>query len=179
MSELFEKWVEAIVRAWASQFGGKVTTSRQYTSRKTIYWDMQNNRGFSALIPDIVVEAEDTIYIFDAKYKHLYEELDDTKYRELSKELQEEHRHDIHQILAYASLFSKKRIVSILVYPLTDRTYTKLINRGRILNRAYIPVSNKILELGIFGIPLSVNDRNGMKLISTELLPLRKPILTY
>lgn len=178
MSDLFEKWVEAIVRAWAHQFGGKVTTSRQSTSRKTIYWDLQNIRGISSLVPDIVVETDESIYIFDAKYKKLFEDLDDEKYRELSKDIQEEHRHDVHQIIAYSSLFTKKRIVSTLVYPLSGNTYKSLVNRGRILNRAYIPVTNRLLELGIFGIPLSVNDKNGMKQISVELSPLRRPLLS-
>ncbi len=36
---------------------------------------------------------------------------------------------DLHQILAYASLFNKSRIVSILVYPLTGNTYTKLASK--------------------------------------------------
>ena len=179
MSELFEKWVEAISRIWALKFGGIVKTSRQDSSRVPIQWSNRGLKSMTSLIPDITIETPDTVFIIDAKYKKLYEELDDQKWRELSKELQEEHRHDIHQILAYASLFNKTRIVSILAYPLTDETYTNLSSRSRLLNRAVIPIENKTLEIGIIGLPLSINHENGVKEISEQLNPLRYPLAGY
>ena len=176
MSDLFEKWVEAIVLIWARKMGGDVTTSRKDTSRVAILWQNQSIKSLSNLIPDIVVTTYDTVYIIDAKYKKFYEELDDQKWRELSHELQEEHRHDLHQVLAYASLFNKPRIVSLLAYPLTDETFTKLTQRSRILNRAHITVENKILELGIFGVPLVVDHEYTINDIASELNPLITPI---
>ena len=176
MSDLFEKWVEAIVTLWAKKFGGAISTSRKDTSRVAIHWENQSLKSLSNLIPDIVVETSDAVYIFDAKYKKLYEELDDQRWRELSHELQEEHRHDLHQILAYASLFNKSRIVSILVYPLTGNTYTKLANRSKLLNRARISVYEKTLELGIFGVPLSVSHDYSINDISSQLNPFLNPL---
>jgi len=168
--------VEAIVTLWAKKFGGAISTSRKDTSRVAIHWENQSLKSLSNLIPDIVVETSDAVYIFDAKYKKLYEELDDQRWRELSHELQEEHRHDLHQILAYASLFNKSRIVSILVYPLTGNTYTKLANRSKLLNRARISVYEKTLELGIFGVPLSVSHDYSINDISSQLNPFLNPL---
>jgi hypothetical protein len=176
MSDLFERWVEAVARLWASKFGGAVNTSRQDTSRVSIHWQHPGQKSLSSLIPDVVIETHDTAYIIDAKYKKLYEELDDQKWRELSKDLQEEHRHDLHQVLAYASLFNKPRIVSVLVYPLTDVTYTDLSRSSRLLDRAMIPNANRNLELAIFGLPLSLNQFRGMKDLSDQLDPLRFPL---
>ena len=110
MSELFEKWVEAIVSIWARKMGGDVTTMRKDTSRVAILWQNQSIKSLSNLIPDIVVTTYDTVYIIDAKYKKLYEELDDQNWRELSHELQEDHRHDLHQVFAYASLLTNQEL---------------------------------------------------------------------
>jgi 5-methylcytosine-specific restriction endonuclease McrBC regulatory subunit McrC len=176
MSDLFEKWVEAVITIWARKFGGIITSSRKDTSRVAIHWENSSLKSLSNLIPDVVVETNDTVYIFDAKYKKLYEELDDQKWRELSHELQEEHRHDLHQVLAYASLYNKPRIVSILAYPLTDDTYTRLSNRSRLLNRAHISIENKTLEIGIFGLPLTVNHEYSINDIATQLNPLSNPL---
>lgn len=176
MSDLFEKWVEAVFTLWARNFGGVITTSRKDTSRVAIHWENQSLKSLSNLVPDIVIETPDTVYIIDAKYKKLYEELDDQKWRELSHELQEEHRHDLHQILAYASLFNKPRIVSILAYPLTDDTYTRLSNRSRLLNRAHISIQNKTLELGIFGLPLTISHDYSIIDIASQLNPFSIPL---
>lgn len=179
MCDLFERWVETVARNWASKFGGIVSTSRQDSSRVAIHWLNSGLKSLSNLIPDIVIETPDTVFIIDAKYKKLYEELDDQKWRELSKDLQEDHRHDLHQVLAYASLFNKPRIVSILAYPLTDNTYTNLSRRSKLLNRAIIPIENKSLELAIFGLPLTVDQMLGVKEISEQLDPLRFPLIDY
>lgn len=176
MSDLFERWVEAVSRIWALKFGGAVSTSRQDTSRVSIHWVHPGQKSLSSLIPDIVIETYDTVYIFDAKYKKLYEELDDQRWRELSKDLQEDHRHDLHQVLSYASLFNKPRIVSILVYPLTDITYMDLSTSSKLLDRALIPNANRNLELAIFGLPLSVNQTRGLKELSDQLDPLLFPL---
>jgi 5-methylcytosine-specific restriction endonuclease McrBC regulatory subunit McrC len=179
MSDLFERWVESIARTWASKFGGIISTSRQDSSRVSIHWSNPGLKSLSNLSPDVVIETPDTVYIIDAKYKKLYEELDDQKWRELSKELQEDHRHDLHQVLAYASLYNKPRIVSILAYPLTDETYTDLTRRSRLLNRASISIENKILEFGILGLPLSVNQIHGTREIAEQLDPLRFSLVEY
>ncbi len=176
MHELFESWVETVARQWATKFGGIVTTSREDTSKKPIYWSNSIFQSLSHLSPDVIIETSDTVYIIDAKYKSYFEELDDRRWRELSENIQEEHRHDLHQVIAYSSLFNKKRIVSILAYPLYKKTYDRLSDRGEVLNRAIIPIENKTLEIGIFGLSLSINDTIRVRDLSDQLDPLLYPL---
>ena len=121
MSELFERWVEMIVRKWAHDFGGTISTAREGNARFPIYWELSGRGSLRDLAPDFIVQAGDSTYVFDAKYKNHLEEPDDQRWRELSDELRSEHRHDLHQALAYASLFDTPRVVTSLVYPLFPR----------------------------------------------------------
>ena len=61
------------------------------------------SRSLQSLVPDLVVELGRRVWIFDAKYKGHFEELDAHRWTELAAELQAEHRHDVHQALAYAA----------------------------------------------------------------------------
>lgn len=177
MSDLFEHWVETVIRYWSKGFGGSVKTSRKGDVRVPIYWQNTRMRSLSDLAPDVVLETNDTVYIIDAKYKGLYEELDDDKWRELSEDIRNEHRHDLHQILAYAALYNKPRIVSLLAYPLYKTTYERMINRGKLLNRATIPIENKNVEIGMIGLTMDFGETINFEKITKELDPLINPLV--
>ncbi|RJX18312.1 MAG: hypothetical protein C4575_10845 [Desulforudis sp.] len=154
MHELFERWVESLVRTWSRDFGGQVTTAQKGDARFPLRWERTGLGSLTALAPDIVVKTGDTVYIFDAKYKRHLQELDEWQWRELEEELRAEHRHDVHQILAYAALFDAPRIVSVLVYPMYLETWFRLSEKGRTVTRAILPGVDRQVEIALVGVPL-------------------------
>ncbi len=157
MHSLFEYWVESLVRHWSRGFGGQVTTARKGDAFFPLRWERTGLGSLTALAPDIVVRRGDTVYIFDAKYKRHLQELDEGQWRELEEELREEHRHDVHQILAYAALFDAPRIVSVLVYPMYLGTWSKLSETGRTVTRAILPGVERQVEIALAGVPLHLH----------------------
>jgi McrBC 5-methylcytosine restriction system component len=176
MHEVFERWVEYIVRQWTREFGGTVTTARNGDSRFPILWTRGSTRSLKDLAPDIVVESGDTVYVVDAKYKSHFEELDDRRWRELGDELRSEHRHDMHQILAYAALFDAPRIVALLVYPMYPNSWESTRQRGRGIARALLPTPTRQIELGLIGVPIEFLPGNDIRDVTRQLDILRQPL---
>lgn len=156
MYELFERWVECVGRLWAHTFGGSIKTAKSGDARFPIHWQRPGTGSLKELAPDMIVETSNAVLIFDAKYKGHFEELDDLRWRELGESLQAEHRHDFHQILAYAALFDAPRIVSVLVYPMFLKTWLALAERGQTVIRAIFPGKVRQLEVALIGIPLQL-----------------------
>ena len=154
MYELFERWVECVVRRWSREFGGFLTTARVGDAHFPLQWERPGTGSLSALAPDMVVQSGETVFVFDAKYKGHFEELDDLRWRELGESLQAEHRHDLHQIMAYASLFDTPRVVALLVYPMFLKTWEALAPLGQTIIRASFPSRSRQIEVGLIGIPL-------------------------
>jgi hypothetical protein len=173
MHELFERWVECIARHWSSGFGGTGD------ARVPIRWNRPGTGSLIDLAPDIVVRNRDTVFILDAKYKNHLEELDDQRWRELSENMKIEHRHDLHQVMAYASLYDASRVVSLLVYPIFQGSWMKLADSGKEISRAYLPVESKQIEVGLIGIPLGLPIGVGLENLSKRwnelLVPLGTP----
>lgn len=157
MHMLFENWVEGLVRSWSRGFGGQVSTARLGDAYFPLRWERTGQGSLAALAPDIVVRAGDTVYIFDAKYKQHLQELDETRWREAREELRGQHRHDVHQILAYAALFDAPRIVSVLVYPMYLGTWSRLAASGRTITRATLPGVQRQVEVVLAGVPLHLS----------------------
>jgi hypothetical protein len=156
MHALFERWVEHLARRWAHGFGARVGTAEERTARYPLRWQRPGHGSLSELAPDVVVHAGDTVYVLDAKYKGHFEELDDHRWRELRSELQSEHRHDLHQVLAYAALFNAPRVVSVLVYPLFAHTWAALANQGGTMIRAEAAGGGRTVEVALAGVPLQM-----------------------
>jgi hypothetical protein len=154
MHELFERWIESLIRRWAREFGGLVTSARMGDARFPLHWERPGTGSLTDLAPDIVVQSGETVFIFDAKYKSHFEELDDLRWRELGESLKSEHRHDLHQVLAYASLFDTHRVVALLVYPMFLKTWEALAPRGQSIIRASLPSRSRQVEVGLIGVPL-------------------------
>jgi hypothetical protein len=156
MYELFERWVEHLVRLWAHGFGGHVRTGRTFETLIPIRWQRSTAQSLHSLVPDLVVQQGRSVWIIDAKYKGHFEELDDHRWKELAEELQAEHRHDLHQVLAYAATSDADRITSVLVYPMLLPTWQRLVERNRTLTAAMIAVGGRVLRLVLMGIPIQM-----------------------
>ena len=156
MPELFERWVEHLIREWAANFGGIVTTGRDLSTSTPILWRTPGAHSLTSLVPDFVVRAGNHAWVFDAKYKSHFEELDDARWSELADEIRAEHRHDVHQVLAYASLLNCRSITSVLVYPTRSPAGpTREMSKGSI---ATIPAGGCDLRLAL--LPTSIGNRS-------------------
>jgi len=154
MHDLFEAWVGTLARTWGASFGGAVRAGREGHVRIPIHWETTGAGSLKELVPDIVVEAGDTVVIIDAKYKAHFEEMDDARWREIAEEIQEEHRRDLHQILAYCAAYDAPRVVAKLVYPMHPATWRRLKEQRRSVTRAIIPGHGRQVELRLAGVPL-------------------------
>ena len=169
MHELFERWVEHVVRSWAWGFGGAVRTAHGQQTLLPIEWRRPGHGSLTSLIPDIVVRCADHVYVIDAKYKGHFQELDDTRWLALAEELREQHRHDIHQVLAYTSLFEAKTITAVLVYPMHPGTWQKLTATGRTVTTASIAAGGRAISLALVGVPITSMGANDVALIARTL----------
>lgn len=156
MHELFERWVEHLVRIWAHGFGGHVRSGRTCETLIPIRWHRSAVQSLHSLVPDLVVQQGRSAWIIDAKYKGHFEELDDHRWKELADELQAEHRHDLHQVLAYAAAADADRITSALVYPMLFPSWQRLVERNRSLTAATISTGGRVLRLVLLGIPIQM-----------------------
>ena len=156
MHELFERWVEHLVRFWAHGFGGRVRSGRTYETLIPIRWSRSTIQSLNSLVPDLIVQQGSRVWVIDAKYKGHFEELDDYRWKELAEELQAEHRHDLHQVLAYAATCDADQITSVLVYPMHLPTWQRLAERNRVVTMATIAVGGGALRLVLMGVPIQI-----------------------
>ena len=110
----------------------------------------------NSLIPDLVVQRGQDIWIIDAKYKGHLEELDERRWAELGEALQQEHRHDLHQVLAYASVHGGERVTAMLAYPLRLSTWQALAEQAKTSVSATIITAERQLRVTLIGLPLQM-----------------------
>ncbi|CAN5510345.1 hypothetical protein BH10CYA1_BH10CYA1_52760 [soil metagenome] len=160
MHELFEQWVESLVRKWARGFGGKVTTGRKFDSLAAIRWDRAGVKSLSSLIPDVVVQGANETFIFDAKYKGFLDEVDELRWRESSELMRDEHRHDIHQVLAYSSLYNCTNVTAVLVYPVSFSTWERLLEKNGVVSLGTVDGPGRQIRVALVGVPIEL--KNGV-----------------
>jgi hypothetical protein len=150
---LWESHVEAMIRAEEVVRGSEVKSGRLHQTTFPLNWSDPSYRSLGHLVPDIVIRRGDTIRVVDAKYKAHFAELDETSWRNFTADARESHRADIHQVLAYASLFDAKSITATLVYPLRVETWAKLEARGRDRVFAELFHGGRTVRLELRGMP--------------------------
>ena len=154
MDAFFEAWIETLVTQLARSMGGIVRTGRKRETLAPIHWDHPYMGTQKYLLPDVILEHEDTTYIFDAKYKRHWEEISMDSWSRQENEFQEQHRQDLLQVLAYASTKSTQRVVACLIYPCQAQTWESLQRRNLLFRRAHLPVSGRSLELLLTAVPM-------------------------
>jgi len=156
MESLFEAYIEALVSKFAKQYGGKIKTGRLRETIVPIEWHPSFTGSQKFLVPDIVIERGEEHIIIDAKYKDHWEDLNIETWYDLEKEIRERHRVDLFQILAYSSMVDKKKITCCLIYPCKKETYESLKSRNRLTHKAIISMNNRIIDLVLTAIVMSV-----------------------
>jgi hypothetical protein len=156
LDSLWERYVEQQKREEAALTGGQVLAGRLGETTVPIQWNIRSHRALGHLIPDIIVKTKDGIEIIDAKYKSHFAALDADGWRRFSDDTKESLRADIHQVLAYASVFeSSVKTTATLVYPVTQTLYDELKVLSQDIVAAKIPVGTRLKELRLQAMPFS------------------------
>ncbi len=156
MHELFERWVEHVFRLWAGDIGAQVRSGRMHETLVPIRWKRLGGRSLNSLVPDLIVQRGPRTWIIDAKYKGHWEELDEHRWAELRDELRQDHRHDLHQVLAYASAFGGEQVTAVLAYPMRLHTWQSLAERNMTFTSATINTKTRQLAIALIGLPLQM-----------------------
>ena len=146
-SDVFEKFVQHIFKEVAKETGGKLFTNFKFHSRtsKHYSWELKH------IEPDAIYQKDNFLVFIDAKYKsNLYNKFDK------SDTLKDDHRHDLHQIMAYSSFSKTDLKFGFLCYP-SDKFEIKAIKFKNVINE----ISNTIF---IVGIPLKIDSLQNAKL---------------
>jgi 5-methylcytosine-specific restriction endonuclease McrBC regulatory subunit McrC len=118
--------IDAVWEAWVAAFSSQLSrrlgmvASPFQAARRVLHWDGPH-RSMGALAPDVELRGTDRVIWIDAKYKAHLELLARRGWGGLSDEVRAEHRADLHQALAYASLVDVPQVDTLLVYPQVGR----------------------------------------------------------
>jgi hypothetical protein len=159
LSRLWERYVEAMLRREAALVGADLRTARNGQTTFPLYWNRTGLRSMGHLSPDFVIRRAKSIEVVDAKYKSHFAELDETRWNELVDEARQAHRADVHQILAYASLFDADDITATLIYPLRHATWKALRDRGRDSAQADLTHGGRSVRVRLRGLPFGAGAR--------------------
>lgn len=134
-ADVFEKFIQYIFKEVAKSIGGKFIPNLKIYSntKKRFQWSLNN------LEPDGVLLKDDHVIFIDAKYKsHFYNKFDQ------SETLKEDHRRDLHQILAYSSFSDAKNKSGFLCYPSNKIEVSKIE-----YSFSQLGFCNQVLLLGV------------------------------
>jgi hypothetical protein len=157
MYDLFERWVGHLVSYWAKSVGGEVRAGYRGQTNVALDWSRRSVDALSSLIPDFVVRRGDQVFIFDAKYKGHFEEFDEQRWFDLRDELHAEHRHDVHQVLAYSSLYQASTISAALIYPMRLSQWERLAHYNQTVISAPLTQSGRQLDIRLIGVPIELS----------------------
>ncbi|HXB73106.1 MAG TPA: hypothetical protein VNY05_33020 [Candidatus Acidoferrales bacterium] len=156
MEQFFEAWVETVMRCVARSVGGILKTGRQRETVAPISWNPPYVGSQRSLVPDMILELDQTSFIVDAKYKRHWEELQEGGWQSESSALHEQHRADLLQILAYANLARTTDVVCCLVYPCSQGTWESLAKRDRIFHQSELPNRGRRVRVWLTAMPMGV-----------------------
>lgn len=136
-SDVFEKFVQHIFKEVAKEIGGKLLSNYKFRANSSSYfsWELKH------VEPDAIFQKEDILIFVDAKYKaNLYNKFSP------SEKLKEEHRRDLHQVMAYSSFSDTTVKYGALCYPSQRLEFKETVFKNGINS-----TENRIF---LFGIPL-------------------------
>jgi 5-methylcytosine-specific restriction endonuclease McrBC regulatory subunit McrC len=156
LSQLWEAYVEGVVRREAGLTGAEVRVARLGETTIPIAWSDPMHRSLGHLAPDIVVRRGRSVQIIDAKYKAHLAELDSVGWSRFAEETRSAHRADLHQVLAYASLYEAEEIAATLIYPLRHETWVALREQQRDRAIAELVHGGRRVVLELRGLPFGL-----------------------
>ncbi len=158
--EVWEAWVDRIIHDLSSRLGMHHVPRHQ--TQRGIHWETPL-RSMTKLVPDCAMTGNNRAIWVDAKYKPHLQHIARTGWHGLSADMQNAHRADLHQALAYTSLSDDTVIDSLLVYPLlsTDVPFQHAL--------ATLTSGRRLLRLHLVGIPFGVASTNQHELILSNM----------
>ncbi len=159
LHDLWEHYVEGLVRREAALVGGTVRVGRKHETVFPIEWSDPSHRSLGHLVPDIVVFTGRGVHVIDAKYKAHLAELDEQGWQRFTEDAREAHRADVHQVLAYAGLYAAEEVSASLVYPLRKGTFEALARRGRDRSVAQLLHGARRVRLELRGVAFGASTR--------------------
>lgn len=156
MDHFFEAWVETVILQMARRTGGSIKTGRKRETITPLGWSPPYLGSQRYLLPDIVLVREQETIIFDAKYKSHWEELNREGWRGLEQTIQEQHRSDLLQVLAYSTASESKRVVCCLAYPCRPHTWYSLKRRQRPYHKASVRAGTRRVDLILTAVPMGI-----------------------
>jgi hypothetical protein len=153
MEAFFEAWVESIAEAIALRVGATLKVGRRGDTRIRVQWQPQFAGSLQSLLPDAVLVRDGLVIVFDAKYKGHAREITRLGWRDTPESIREQHRHDVHQMLAYVGLFDSPRRIGLLVYPCELDEWTDLVNRGLDMITANVQVGGATTTVARLSVP--------------------------
>lgn len=156
LSDLWEAYVEGVIRREAASKGGEVRVARLGETTIPLAWSDPVRRSLTHLAPDIIVRRGRSIHIIDAKYKAHLAELDQVGWRRFTEEAREAHRADLHQVLAYSAIYEAEEITATLVYPLQHDTWNALAAQRRDRIKSELVHGGRRVLLELRGLPFGV-----------------------
>ena len=117
--------IDAVWEAWIASFSADLSrhlgmvASPFQSARRFLHWHGPA-KSMTALFPDVELRSQERVVWIDAKYKRHLMLLAQKGWIGLSEEVRIEHRADLHQALAYASLADAPQVDTLLVYPRSD-----------------------------------------------------------
>ena len=122
IDQVWEAWVSSLMNRLAPRLG---LVSKPFGAvRRRLTWDGPF-ASMGSLAPDIELRSAERVVWIDAKYKPHLSQLCQKGWNGLSEDIKAQHRADLHQALAYASLAETPRVDTVLAYPdMTARTST-------------------------------------------------------
>lgn len=111
---VWEAWIAAFTADLGRQLG--MTASPFQAARRPLRWHGPA-QSMGALVPDVELRGAERVVWVDAKYKAHLDLLTRRGWSGLSDEVRADHRADLHQALAYASLADAPQVDTLLVYP--------------------------------------------------------------
>jgi len=152
-SIFFERYIQFLFRQISSEIGA--VQLNNYKIKR--YANQIPPWSINYLEPDIIMIKDDLNFVIDAKYKsHLFNPTSHTE------TLKEEHRKDIHQLLAYSAFSKNKNKIGFLCYPTNEISLIKLNYVSSISN-----VENAIILLGI---PMKISRMLELKKVIIDLI---------
>lgn len=168
MDEFFEAWVETLAGTLARRLGGTVTSGRSGGTLSPLRWEPPYAGSQRFLLPDVVLrQSTDHVIVFDAKYKEHWQEIGERAWAQQSENLQERHREDLLQVLAYSTLFPEARVTCCLAYPCRRDTWDRMKGRGMLVHRASVAAGSRDIRLFLCAVPFGMSARE----IADELAP--------
>ncbi len=169
MEEFFEAWVETVIGQIARKTGGRMRSGRRRETITPLSWAPPYSGSQRYLLPDLILEREGETIIIDAKYRRHLEELEREGWHRLAREVRDQHRADLLQVLAYSTIPDSNRVTCCLAYPCREETWHSLLERTRPFHMASVRAGRREVKLVLAAVPMGVSSERVESVLAQAL----------